>query len=593
MLDEDVLAGPVARELAVQLRHGDVALVDDEQPVVGEVVEQRVGRLTCGTPVQVAAVVLDPVAASELGQHLEIVLGAHPEPLRLEQLARLLELTQALAQLDLDRGDGMAGALVAGDVVGGREDDQLLEIAEQLAGQHVEPAHALDLVAEQLDAHRVLLVGGVDLDRVASHPEPAPDEIGVVALVVHVDKTREQGTLVVRLTGREHEDLPAVLLGRAEAVDARHRRHDDDVSSREQARRRRVAQPVYLVVDRRVLLDVGVRRREVGLGLVVVVVGDEVLDPVVGEEAAELSGELCRERLVGREHKRGTLHLLDGPGDRGALAAPGYAEQGLEAVPPGDATRERLYRGWLRAGRLEVRNDAELGHLGMVPRGCALASGGSALGHSEDRRHAHRDAQLTELYRRRHGGARRVPGCCHPHRPSERGSAPRGLDELEERPENDPGRIGELSRRALGLRDRVTSRERCQRRPVVDVEADVIHPYSGPGGPDADRDDPAQLGRRPHPHRQVAGGPVEPDPVFVRVGVVRLGETDGGRLEVRRRDARLPQGRQDALGQQAARCQRVARARVLGKGGETHSCDVSWSGRGPRCVHPDDRFVTH
>ena len=40
MLDEDVLAAAVALELAVQLRHGDVALVDDEQEVVGEVVEQ-------------------------------------------------------------------------------------------------------------------------------------------------------------------------------------------------------------------------------------------------------------------------------------------------------------------------------------------------------------------------------------------------------------------------------------------------------------------------------------------------------------------------------------------------------------------------
>jgi hypothetical protein len=44
------------------------------------------------------------------------------------------------------------------------------------------------------------------------------------------------------------------------------------------------AQPVDLVVDRGVLLDVGVARRDVGLGLVVVVVADEVLDGVVGEE---------------------------------------------------------------------------------------------------------------------------------------------------------------------------------------------------------------------------------------------------------------------------------------------------------------------
>ena len=200
MLDEDLLAGPVARELPVELGDGHVALVDHEQPVVGEVVEQGVGRLARLTPVQVAAVVLDTVAAPELGKHLEVVLGAHPQPLGLEQLARLLQLAQALTELDLDGGDRVTRALVSGDVVSGGKDEQFLEIAEQFPREDVEAAQALDLVAEQLDAHRVLLVGRVDLDRVAPDPEPPPHEVGVVALVVHRHKAREHRSLVVRLS---------------------------------------------------------------------------------------------------------------------------------------------------------------------------------------------------------------------------------------------------------------------------------------------------------------------------------------------------------------------------------------------------------
>jgi hypothetical protein len=62
--------------------------------------------------------------------------------------------------------------------------------------------------------------------------------------------------------------------------------------------RRRVAQLVDLVIDRRVLLDVGVGRGDVGFGLVVVVVGDEVLDGVLGKELLELGVELGRQGLV-------------------------------------------------------------------------------------------------------------------------------------------------------------------------------------------------------------------------------------------------------------------------------------------------------
>ena len=54
-------------------------------------------------------------------------------------------------------------------------------------------------------------------------------------------------------------------------------------------------------------LDVGVGARHVGFGLVVVVVGDEVLDRVVGEEALELAVELGGQRLVRRQDQRRAL----------------------------------------------------------------------------------------------------------------------------------------------------------------------------------------------------------------------------------------------------------------------------------------------
>ena len=60
---------------------------------------------------------------------------------------------------------------------------------------------------------------------------------------------------------------------------------------------------------RRVLLDVRVRRRHVGLGLVVVVVRDEVLDGVVREELLELAVELRRQRLVVRDDQRRHVEL--------------------------------------------------------------------------------------------------------------------------------------------------------------------------------------------------------------------------------------------------------------------------------------------
>src|SRR5262249_60189562 len=86
--------------------------------------------------------------------------------------------------------------------------------------------------------------------------------------------------------------------GSPQAVDAGDRGDDQHVVAGAEGVGGRVAHPLDLVVDERVLLDVRVRGRDVGRGLVVVVVADEVLDRVPGEELLELSVELGGQGLV-------------------------------------------------------------------------------------------------------------------------------------------------------------------------------------------------------------------------------------------------------------------------------------------------------
>ena len=294
--------------------------------------------------------------------HLEVVLGAHPQALGLEQLSLLLEEGQPLLELVLDAADRLGKTVLAGDVVGRRVDGQVLVLGHLLAGERVDDGDGLDLVAEELDPHGGLVVGGVHLERVAPHPELAAHQVGVVAVVVHVDQLPQDLALVVLLPHLQVEQVLAVLVRRAQAVDAGHRGNDDDVAPGEQRRCGGVTESVDLVVDGQVLLDVRVAGRHVRLGLVVVVVADEVLDLVVGEELPELRGQLRGQRLVGGDDQRRLLDLLDGPADGGALAGAGDAEERLVALAGTYALREGRDGSRLVAGRLVVGHHAELGH---------------------------------------------------------------------------------------------------------------------------------------------------------------------------------------------------------------------------------------
>jgi len=88
-------------------------------------------------------------------------------------------------------------------------------------------------------------------------------------------------------------------LDRTDTVDARHGGDDDDVVALQQRPRRRMPHAVDLLVDRGVLLDIGVGARHVSFRLVVVVIADEIFYGVVrGRSLLKLAIELGGQRLV-------------------------------------------------------------------------------------------------------------------------------------------------------------------------------------------------------------------------------------------------------------------------------------------------------
>ena len=286
-------------------------LVHDHQEIVGEEVEQRVGRLAGLAAAEPAGVVLDAGTVADLQQHLHVEARPRRQPLRLQQLALVAEDLQPLLQLLADALDGLLDALLGRDEVLGRVDVQLLERPQRLAGERVDDRQRVDLVAEQLDAEAELLVGRPDLDHVAAHAELAALERDVVALVLDVDEAQQQFVAVDDLALGQDDHLALVIARRAQAVDARDAGDDDHILAADQGAGGGQAQPVDVLVDQRVFLDVDVALRDVGFGLVVVVIADEVVDGVAREEGPELLVELGGQRLVVRQHQRRLAELGD------------------------------------------------------------------------------------------------------------------------------------------------------------------------------------------------------------------------------------------------------------------------------------------
>ncbi|MNZ54654.1 hypothetical protein D3C78_725610 [compost metagenome] len=347
-----------------------MGLVDHQQRVGRQVIVEGWWRLARAASGEVARVVLDAVAVAQLEDHLQIETGTLLKTLGLDQLVVVAQVFQALLQLLLDLIHRLQQGLAGRDVVALGIEGEARQLANHFAGQRIEGRDVLHLVVEQLDTDGLQLgFRREDVDHVAAYAEAGPCEVHVVARVLQAGQAAQQFALVHAVAAIQVQDHLQVGGGIAKAVDRRHGADDDRVLALQQRLGRRQAHLLDMVVDRGVLLDIGVGGRYVGFRLVVVVVGDEVLNRVVREEGLELAVQLRSQRLVRRQNHGRALHLGDDVGDAESLAGTGHPQQRL-VRKPGLQPFHHLPDGLgLVARRLEFRVQLENRH-GYLALGC-------------------------------------------------------------------------------------------------------------------------------------------------------------------------------------------------------------------------------
>ena len=93
-----------------------------------------------------------------------------------------------------------------------------------------------------------------------------------------------------------------------------------------------MAHPVDLFVDGRFLLDEGIGAGYIGLGLVIIIIGNEIFHRIMRKKAFEFAVELRGERLVGRKDQSGAVCFRDDLGGGEGFSGSRNTEQNLIAL---------------------------------------------------------------------------------------------------------------------------------------------------------------------------------------------------------------------------------------------------------------------
>ena len=235
-----------------------------------------------------------------------------------------------LFEVLLDFPHGLIGGGFAGDKQVSWVNDDVVKPVQPRPRFRINGFQLLDLIAPKMHAQRVVGVGQENVNGISLYAESSTLELRTRAAVQPTDQRMKEGVAPPLLSHFQRNHAFVEFHRIADAVDAADGGHDDDVAPAAE-QRRGGAQPELFdfLVDGEVFLDVGVGRGDVRLGLVIVVVADEVLHEVVGEEFLELAVELSGEGLVVAQDQGGPSGLSDDVGHREGFAGPRDAEEGL------------------------------------------------------------------------------------------------------------------------------------------------------------------------------------------------------------------------------------------------------------------------
>ena len=153
------------------------------------------------------------------------------------------------------------------------------------------------------------------------------------------------------MTDGHRKSHVTIRLNCPDTINTRNRRDNDHIFAFEQRTRSSMTHSIDLFINRGFFFDIGIGAGNIRFRLVVVVVGNEIFDGIIGKKSLHLTIELCGKRLIGSKDERRSLDLCDDMSHGKGFTRPCNTEEYLIIRPViytrhQSANRVRLITSW-------------------------------------------------------------------------------------------------------------------------------------------------------------------------------------------------------------------------------------------------------
>ena len=205
-----------------------------------------------------------------------------------------------------------------------------LELSETDTRNRVYLLNGINLIVPKHHPKQVVAISQINIYRISLHPEVTAIQVQIIANIQAIHQSTEKDIPIQQLTPFDFNHI-VIEVGRIpHTINARHGRNNHHIlASGEQGRGSCQTKLVNLIIDGQVLFYIGIRRWEIGLRLIIVIVRDIILHGIVREKTLELPVKLGSQRLVVTQDECRLVDVLDDIGNGKGLARTGHPQQCL------------------------------------------------------------------------------------------------------------------------------------------------------------------------------------------------------------------------------------------------------------------------
>ena len=168
-------------------------------------------------------------------------------------------------------------------------------------------------------------IGRIHFQCIPTQPELISGKVDIIAFITNFCQLSQDFIQRAHLSHPKGDHHALIVNRVTQAIQTADRRNHDHISAFEKRRCGTMTQPVNFFVDGGILFDVGICMSNVGFRLVVIVIGNEILNRIIGEEFPELRTKLGSKGLIMGKNQCGAVQLFNNRCHSEGLTGTGYA----------------------------------------------------------------------------------------------------------------------------------------------------------------------------------------------------------------------------------------------------------------------------